>query len=167
MLFNSFPFLIFFPIVFLVHWLACRNSLTRQNLFLLAASFWFYATWDYRFLLLLVFSTLLDYITGQKIHQAGEKTSRKLWLLVSIIANLTFLGFFKYYNFFADTFAQMVCVFGWKPSIWTLQVVLPVGISFYTFHGLSYVFDIYNGRIKPTANVVQYCLFVSFFPLLV
>jgi D-alanyl-lipoteichoic acid acyltransferase DltB (MBOAT superfamily) len=138
-----------------------------QNLLLIIASYVFYGTWDYRFLFLLIFSTSLDYFTGLKIFQAQTKKHKQVWLLISIIINLGFLGFFKYYNFFVDSFADFLVLFGLQPHIWTLKIILPVGISFYTFHGLSYVLDIYHGKIQPTKNIIDYSLFVSFFPLLV
>ena len=116
---------------------------------------------------LLIFSTLLDYYTGIKIHDAGNKKKKLFWLWLSISINLGFLGVFKYYNFFADSFADALTQLGFKVNFGTLQVILPVGISFYTFHGLSYVIDIYNDRIKPERNFIDYSLFVSFFPLLV
>ncbi|HLV23529.1 MAG TPA: MBOAT family O-acyltransferase [Moheibacter sp.] len=167
MLFNSFSFAIFFPIVFLVYWALGRKSYKWQNLFLLAASYFFYGCWDWRFVFLLAFSTALDYYSGLKIYDSQNKAARKTWLILSVGLNLGFLGFFKYYNFFIDSFADLLRNFGFEPHYSTLNIILPVGISFYTFHGLSYVFDIYNNRIKPTRNIVDYTLFVSFFPLLV
>lgn len=135
---------------------------------LIAASYFFYACWDWRFLFLLIFSTSLDYFTGLKIYDSGDnKKLKKFWLLTSVIINLGFLGFFKYYNFFVESFAELMQAIGLQANIWTLRIMIPVGISFYTFHGLSYVLDIYNGKINPTKNVVDYSLFVSFFPLLV
>lgn len=166
MLFNSTQFLLFLPIVFALYWFATKNT-KAQNILLLIASYYFYSCWDWRFLFLLVFSTVLDYVTGLQIHKAESQARRKMWLIISVGINLGFLGLFKYYNFFAESFADMISVFGFKPSVTTLSVVLPVGISFYTFHGLSYVFDIYNRKIEPTTNFVNYTLFVSFFPLLV
>ncbi len=134
---------------------------------LLLASYYFYGCWDWRFLFLLGFSTLLDYSSGIMIHHASSRERKKLWLILSVCINLGFLGFFKYYNFFVESFAELLLRFGFEPNYGTLNVILPVGISFYTFHGLSYVFDIYNDKIKPTYNLVNYTLFVSFFPLLV
>jgi D-alanyl-lipoteichoic acid acyltransferase DltB (MBOAT superfamily) len=118
-------------------------------------------------LFLLVFSILLDYFTGIKIHEAPNKKKKAYWLTLSIVINLGFLGVFKYFNFFAATFAQGLSLFGFNVNMWSLQVILPVGISFYTFHGLSYVLDLYNGKIKPERDFINYSLFVSFFPLLV
>ncbi len=167
MLFNSIDFALFLPLVFLLYWYGVQRSLKLQNLLLLAASYFFYSCWDWRFLFLLVFSTILDYYTGIKINDASGKRQRKTWLLISVITNLGFLGVFKYYNFFAASFASAIGMLGFKADVATLEVILPVGISFYTFHGLSYVFDIYNRKIEPSRNFISYSLFVSFFPLLV
>ncbi len=167
MLFNSINFAVFLPIVFIIYWFIVHKNLKQQNFFLLAASYFFYGFWDWRFLFLLAFSTFLDYFTGLKIHHSTSRKKKKIWLLISLITNLGFLGFFKYYNFFIASFAGIIQNFGLTPHYSTLNVILPVGISFYTFHGLSYVFDIYNNRIKPTTNWIDYTLFVSFFPLLV
>lgn len=167
MLFNSLNFAIFLPIVLILYWFGTKGNLRLQNILLLFSSYFFYASWDYRFLFLLIFSTLLDYFTGIKIHEATNKKSKTFWLWLSICINLGFLGVFKYYNFFAATFADALSYVGVKSNFWTLQVILPVGISFYTFHGLSYVLDIYKNRIKPERNFIDYSVFVSFFPLLV
>ena len=167
MLFNSIHFAIFFPVIFLLYWFVTRKSLKLQNVLLLIASYFFYACWDYRFLFLLMFSTLLDFYTGLKIEQSSLRKGKLAWLWTSIIVNLGFLGFFKYYNFFVSSFADSVSYLGLSLDPWTLQIILPVGISFYTFHGLSYVIDIYYGRIPAERNFVDYSVFVSFFPLLV
>lgn len=167
MLFNSLNFAIFLPIVFLLYWFVANKNYKHQNLLLLVASYFFYACWDYRFMFLLMFSTFLDYFTGLKMFDAKNKAVKKIWFWLSICINLGFLGFFKYYNFFVKSFAEAVSNFGVHIDIWTLNVILPVGISFYTFHGLSYVIDIYYDRIKPERNIVDYSVFVSFFPLLV
>ena len=167
MLFNSIGFAIFLPIVFALYWFATKGNLKLQNILLLVASYFFYACWDYRFLFLLIFSTLLDYYTGIKMHGAKNQNKKRFWLWLSIIINLGFLGVFKYYNFFVSSFADGLSLLGLNISYTTLNVVLPVGISFYTFHGLSYVLDIYNNKIKPERNFIDYSVFVSFFPLLV
>lgn len=167
MLFNSVDFAFFLPLVYLLYWFACKDKYTVQNLLLLAASYFFYGCWDVRFLLLLAFSTLLDYASGLQIRAAANRNSQKIWLTVSICINVGFLAFFKYYNFFVDSFARLLVGFGLEVHFPLLQIVLPVGISFYTFHGLSYVFDIYRGKTEPRKNLVDYALFVSFFPLLV
>lgn len=167
MLFNTLDFMIFLPIVFGLYWLIPAQKVKWQNILLMVASYYFYGCWDWRFLFLLAFSTWLDYFTGLKIHDSTSQKWRKAWLLISVCTNLGFLGFFKYYNFFLDSFVAMLDGFGVNAHYSSLQIILPVGISFYTFHGLSYVFDIYNRRITPTRNAIDYSLFVSFFPLLV
>jgi len=167
MLFNSLGYAIFLPIVFFVYWFVTNNKLVVQNVFLLSASYFFYACWDWRFLFLLMFSTLLDFVTGIKIAESEKRSKRLFWFWLSISINVGFLGLFKYYNFFATSFAAAVGHLGFQVNPWTLKVILPVGISFYTFHGLSYVIDIYKKRIPAERNFVDYALFVSFFPLLV
>ena len=167
MLFNSFSYAIFLPVVFLLYWFGTGKRLMVQNVLLLAASYYFYASWNYKFMFLLMFSTLLDFYTGLKIHDADTKPMKRFWLWLSVTVNLGFLGIFKYYNFFAESFAEALEMIGFHADFVTLNVILPVGISFYTFHGLSYVFDIYNDKIKPERNFVNYAVFVSFFPLLV
>ncbi len=165
MLFNSFEFALFLPLVFIIYWAWANKTLTRQNLFILLASYLFYGWWDWRFLGLLLLSTGIDYFFGLKIW---ESTGRKKWLLwLSILNNLVVLGFFKYYNFFAESFTTLLAQIGFKVHPYLLEIALPVGISFYTFHGMSYVFDIYRGKIEPEKNFVKYACFVSFFPLLV
>src|SRR5450432_1239050 len=166
MLFNSISFAIFLPIVFAAYWLTNKN-LKLQNFLLFVSSCYFYGTWDYRFLFLLLFSISLDYFTGIKMDEAGNRKIRKFWFWLSVSINLGFLGLFKYYNFFQESFADFLSIFGFRANFWTLKVILPVGISFYTFHGLSYVIDIYKGKIKPERNFINYSVFVSFFPLLV
>jgi alginate O-acetyltransferase complex protein AlgI len=167
LLFNSIDFAIFLPIVFALYWLIPTNRLARQNLLLLVSSYVFYGWWDYRFLFLLAFSTLLDYFSGLKIAAADSQRERKFWMILSVVVNLGFLGFFKYYNFFIESFAGLLTGLGVQANPWTLQIILPVGISFYTFHGLSYVFDCYNRKVSPVTNFIDYAVFVCFFPLLV
>jgi alginate O-acetyltransferase complex protein AlgI len=167
MLFNSLEFAIFLPIIFVLYWFVTNQSLRLQNLLLLISSYFFYACWDWRFLFLLVFSILLDFFTGIQMSNTESKARKRFWFWLSISINLGFLGVFKYYNFFATSFAELIASFGLKINPWTLKVILPVGISFYTFHGLSYVIDIYNGKIKAEKNLIDYSVFVSFFPLLV
>jgi len=167
MLFNSLSFAVFLPIVFVLYWALQKRALQIQNILLLGASYYFYACWDWRFLFLLMFSTLLDFYTGIRMKDAADEKNKKTWFWASIIINLGFLGVFKYYNFFAENLQLSLQSMGWQVDFWTLQVILPVGISFYTFHGLSYVVDIYYNRIEPSRNFVNYAVFVSFFPLLV
>lgn len=167
MLFHTSTFLVFFLLVFALHWWVIRRTVRWQNVLLLAASYFFYGCWDWRFVALLVFSTLLDYYTGLRIAAAQEDNARKWWLRLSVLINVGLLGVFKYYDFFALSFAEAMATFGWKVDVVTLNLILPVGISFYTFHGLSYVLDVYNRRIEPERNLIDYSLFVSYFPLLV
>lgn len=167
MLFNSINFAIFLPIVFLLYWFATRGNYKWQNILLLVSSYYFYACWDWRFLFLLVFSTVLDYYTGIKMAEAKTSKGKTFWFWLSVGINLGFLGVFKYYNFFAESLADGLSLLGFNVNLWTLKVILPVGISFYTFHGLSYVIDIYKDKIKPERNFIDYSVFVSFFPLLV
>lgn len=167
MLFNSLSFALFLPIVFILYWFVLRGRKREQNILLLASSFYFYACWDWRFLFLLVFSIGLDYFSGIQIENSKTKKKATFWLVLSIAINLGFLGFFKYYNFFADSFADMVGGLGFVVHPWTLKIILPVGISFYTFHGLSYIIDVYKKKIKAEKNFIEYALFVSYFPLLV
>jgi alginate O-acetyltransferase complex protein AlgI len=167
MLFNSLQFAIFLPIVFFLYWFFTNKNLQFQNILLLVSSYFFYACWDWRFLFLLVFSTILDYYTGIKMSESSSTRLRKFWFWLSICVNLGFLGIFKYYNFFATSFAESLARLGYHANPWTFKILLPVGISFYTFHGLSYVIDIYKNRIHPERNFVDYSVFVSFFPLLV
>ncbi len=167
MLFNSIGFAIFLPVVFVLYWFFLSKKLQLQNFFLLFASYFFYACWDWRFLFLLAFSTFLDYFTGLQMFNSKTKVYKRFWFWLSIVVNVGFLGIFKYYNFFSHSFAEAISHFGFYVSPWTINVILPIGISFYTFHGLSYVIDIYNNKTKPEKNFIDYALFVSFFPLLV
>lgn len=166
MLFNSIDFLIFFPIVFVLYWLL-NNNLKKQNILLLLASYIFYGWWDWRFLSLIVISSIIDYTAGLKIYNTQNDKKRKLWLLISLIANLGFLSIFKYYNFFAESFVQAVSIFGWQPNDLTLNIILPVGISFYTFQTLSYTIDIYRREFKPTQSILSFFTYIAFFPQLV
>ncbi len=166
MLFNSLSFAFFLTVVYLLYWLVTNKNLRSQNILLLLSSYFFYGCWDWRFLFLLIFSTGLDYFTGLRIFVSNKPTKRFLWLWLSILVNVGFLGFFKYYNFFISSFSKALYDLGFHVNPWTLNLILPVGISFYTFHGLSYVIDIYRQKIKPEKNFINYSLFVSFFPLL-
>ena len=168
MLFNSLEFFIFLPIVFILYWFVFKKHLKTQNIILLIASYVFYGMWDWRFLSLILLSTIVDYFVGIKIDSITDKTLRKRWLWVSVFFNISLLGFFKYYNFFVDSWVDMVSFFGYEmQSTWTLKVILPVGISFYTFQTMSYSFDIYYKKLKPTKNFLSFAAFVSFFPQLV
>ncbi|MFV0541120.1 MAG: MBOAT family O-acyltransferase [Aestuariibaculum sp.] len=135
---------------------------------ILISSYIFYGMWDWRFLSLILLSTIVDYFVGIKIYSNDNKSKRRSWLWVSVMFNVGLLGFFKYYNFFVDSWVDFVSVFGYEiRSKWTLQVILPVGISFYTFQTMSYSFDIYYKRLKPTTDFLSFAAFVGFFPQLV
>lgn len=167
MLFNSIDFAIFLPVVFVLYWFVFQRSLRWQNAFLVAASYVFYGWWDWRFLSLLLFSSLVDYVVGLGLMNEQRQHRRKLILAMSIICNLGLLGFFKYYNFFADNFAQAFTLLGRPIHPGLLHIVLPVGISFYTFQSLSYGFDVYRRKLEPTKDIISFLAFVSFFPQLV
>ena len=168
MLFNSLEFLIFLPTVFLLYWFVFQKNLRVQNLLLLISSYVFYGWWDYRFLSLIFLSTVVDYFVGLKIHNSDYKKNKKAFLWISILFNLGLLGFFKYFNFFIDSWINLLGAVGYEQkSTWTLNVILPVGISFYTFQTMSYSLDIYHGKLKPTKDFISFASFVSFFPQLV
>lgn len=167
MIFNSLDFAVFLPIVFILYWIFNKN-LRLQNLLIVFASYFFYGWWDWRFLSLILFSTLVDYSTGLGISkQENSPVKRKMLLWTSILVNLGFLGFFKYYNFFLDNFVAAFSLFGFSIEAGTLNIILPVGISFYTFQTLSYTIDIYKGKLQPTRDFIAFSAFVSFFPQLV
>ncbi|MDO6429088.1 MBOAT family O-acyltransferase [Flavitalea sp. BT771] len=166
MLFNSFEFLLFLPVVFTLYWFVFSQSLRWQNILILIASYFFYGWWSIPFMGLLALSTLLDFLYGFQVASPNRKRA-KLFLWLSIINNLGILGVFKYYNFFAHQFQEGFELLGLHTNPVLLNVALPIGISFYTFHGMSYVFDIYRQKQKPVSNFVDYAVFVSFFPLLV
>jgi alginate O-acetyltransferase complex protein AlgI len=167
MLFNSSSFLVFLPIVFALYWLSTPGRRQWQNGVLLIASYVFYGWWDWRFLLLLAFSTALDYVAGLAVHNAGSEKTRRIWLWATVALNLGLLGFFKYFNFFIDSAVRLLELLGFQANPWSLNVILPIGISFYTFHGLSYVIDVYFKRIAPSRDPLTYAVFVCYFPLLV
>lgn len=166
MLFNSIDFAIFLPIVFAVYWLL-NKRLKWQNLFIVLASFTFYGWWDWRFLSLLLFSILTDYFIGRQFPKIKPPQKRTHLLWLSIIVNLGFLGFFKYYNFFVENFIEAFTFLGMPIRPNTLNIILPVGISFYTFQTLSYTIDVYRKKLEPTKDLVAFAAFVSFFPQLV
>ncbi|MRX63764.1 MBOAT family O-acyltransferase [Maribacter luteus] len=167
MLFNSLDFAIFLPIVFILYWFVTNSNLKLQNLLIVAASYLFYGWWDWRFLSLILFSTVVDYSVGRKLRTEENQTKRKALLWTSILVNLGFLGFFKYYNFFLDNFVSAFSFFGIDITANTLNIILPVGISFYTFQTLSYTIDVYKRRLEPTKDFIAFSAFVSFFPQLV
>jgi len=165
MLFNSPEFLLFFPIVFFAYWIIPNNYTRLQNVLLLVSSYFFYAWWDWRFLSLIAFSTVVDYTLGLAIESSERK--RKLYLFFSICTNLGLLAVFKYFNFFIDSWVRLWALFGYEIGQSTLSIILPVGISFYTFQTMSYSIDIYRRQIKPTKDFVAFATFVSMFPQLV
>jgi D-alanyl-lipoteichoic acid acyltransferase DltB (MBOAT superfamily) len=167
MLFNSLDFAIFLPIVFGLYWFVFKRSLKLQNLLVAAASYVFYGWWDWRFLSLILFSSLVDYTISLFLTKTDDKTKRKLLLWASLGINLGLLGFFKYYNFFIDNFTQAFTFFGQNIKPTSLNVILPVGISFYTFQTLSYTIDVYRKQLQPTRDFIAFSAFVSFFPQLV
>ena len=167
MLFNSIDFAIFLPIVFILYWFVMHKNLKLQNFFIVVASYVFYGWWDWRFLSLILFSTLVDYVIGVKLSTQENQTKRKALLWTSIIVNLGFLGFFKYYNFFLDNFITAFSFFGTEIKANTLNIILPVGISFYTFQTLSYSIDVYRRKLEPTKDFIAFSAFVCFFPQLV
>jgi D-alanyl-lipoteichoic acid acyltransferase DltB (MBOAT superfamily) len=167
MLFTEAAYWVFLPVVLILYWLMSPRRRSAQNQLLLASSYFFYGCWDWRFLFLLLFSTALDFGSGLLIDRSQSSYLRRIWLWVSIGTNLAFLGYFKYCNFFLVSFTGLLSHFGLHSEPIVLSIILPVGISFYTFHGLSYVIDVYYRRLQPEQNFVDYALFVSYFPLLV
>lgn len=167
MLFNSIDFAIFLPVVFILYWFFCQKNLKLQNLLIVVASYVFYGWWDWRFLSLIIFSSIVDYSIGLALSNENNQKKRKLYLWLSILVNLGFLGFFKYYNFFLDNLITAFTFFGTELQASSLKIILPVGISFYTFQTLSYTIDIYKKKLAPTKDFVAFTAFVSFFPQLV
>ncbi len=167
MLFNSIDFAFFLPLVFAIYWLVGSQRIKGQNLVLLLSSYVFYGWWDYRFLGLIVLSTIVDYGVGIGIEGTSSQGKKRLFLWLSLIFNLGLLMFFKYYNFFLDNISEAFTFFGSSISSERLEIVLPVGISFYTFQTLSYSIDVYRGQLKATNSLLEFASFVSFFPQLV
>jgi len=167
MLFNSIDFAIFLPIVFALYWFVFNKNLKLQNFLIVVASYVFYGWWDYRFLSLVLFSTLVDYFIGVLLSKEDNQRKRKFLLWLSMSINLGFLGVFKYYNFFAENFVEAFTFFGGNISSSSLDIVLPVGISFYTFQTMSYTIDVYKRKLEPTKDFVAFAAFVTFFPQLV
>jgi len=167
MLFNSLEFFIFLPIVFIFFWFAFKNQLKLQNFLIVIASYVFYGWWDWRFLSLIIFSSFVDYSIGVLLKTETKERKRKALLWTSICINIGFLGFFKYYNFFVESFIEAFSFIGLDLSANTLNIILPVGISFYTFQTLSYTIDVYKKKLEPTKDIIAFFAFVSFFPQLV
>lgn len=167
MLFNSIEFLFFLPIVFLLYWFG-HKSRQWQNVTVVVASYVFYGWWDWRFLFLIALTTICSYISGLLLERyEGDRKKQKYVSAGNIIFNLAILGVFKYYNFFVESFDELISPMGWHLDWATLNIVLPVGISFYTFQALSYTIDVYQGKIKATHDIIEFFAFISFFPQLV
>ena len=167
MAFNSIDFAVFLPIVFVLYWFVTKTNLKAQNLLIVVASCFFYGMWDWRFLSLILFSTLVDYGVGLGLGRTENFKRRKLLLWTSILVNIGFLGFFKYYNFFLDNFLETFFLLGNPIQANSLNIILPVGISFYTFQTMSYTIDVYRKKLEPTCDFIAFSAFVSFFPQLV
>ena len=166
MLFNSLDFAIFFPIVFVLYWIVSQK-LHLRNILILVSSYVFYGWWDWRFLFLIVISSSVDFYVGNQLNKTEDVQKRKMFLYLSLLVNLGFLVYFKYTNFFIDTFVDSFRLFGKTLEVSTLNIILPVGISFYTFQTLSYTIDIYRKQLKPTKDWLSFFAFVAFFPQLV
>ena len=167
MLFNSLDFLLFLPLVFFIYWFVTKDRIRLQNAFILVSSYVFYGWWDARFLVLIALSTLIDYSIGRGLARAVHPSKRKWLLWASITANIGILGYFKYANFFIANFIDAFSAFGIELHTSSLQIILPVGISFYTFQTLSYTIDVYRKKLEPTQDFIAFAAFVSFFPQLV
>jgi alginate O-acetyltransferase complex protein AlgI len=167
MLFNSIPFLIFLVIVFGLYWFVFSKNLKLQNILLLVSSYVFYGWWDWRFLSLILISSLVDYFIGIQLGKDHPQSRRNILVFVSLFVNLGLLAFFKYFNFFVDSMIDLLTQLGFKANTRSLNIILPVGISFYTFQTLSYSLDIYRNKLKPTKDFIAFLAFVSFFPQLV
>ncbi len=162
MIFNSWEFFVFLPLVLVLYYAFDRRA---QNLWLLIASYFFYGWWDWRFCSLLLISTLVDYVCGLSMGLRPQQ--KRGWLMVSMISNLGILGFFKYFNFFVDTAGVALSSLGFEPHLPVLRIILPVGISFYTFQTMSYTIDVYRGHLVPTRSLIDFALYVAYFPQLV
>lgn len=167
MFFNSIDFAIFLPLVFFLYWFVTNKNLRIQNILIVIASYIFYGWWDWRFLALIVFSTFTDFLTGILLSKQESNKIRKILLGISILINISFLGFFKYYNFFINNFVEAFSFFGMRFNPFHLNIILPVGISFYTFQTMSYSIDVFKRKLEPTKDFISFAAFVSFFPQLV
>ncbi|MBU0979506.1 MAG: MBOAT family protein [Nanoarchaeota archaeon] len=163
-LFHSFDFLFFFAIVFIAFWVLPKRF---KNAALLISSYIFFGSWNWKLLGLILISTYVDFFCGLLIHRAKSAARRKHYLLLSIVTNLSLLGFFKYYNFFAANLVTLLNTIGLDWNFSTLNIILPIGISFYTFQTMSYTIDIYRRKFEPTRNIIDFSLFVAYFPQLI
>ncbi len=167
MLFNSVDFAIFLPIIFILYWFVFNKNLKLQNLLIVGASYYFYGCWDWRFLSLVFLSTVVDFVVGRQLASTKLPSTRKVLLWASILVNLGVLGFFKYCNFFIENFIAVFTFFDVPINGFSLHIILPVGISFYTFQSMSYTIDIYRNKLEPSNDFIAFAAFVSFFPQLV
>ena len=167
MSFNSLEFLFFLTSVFILYWFIFNRAKKFRNFFILIISYYFYGCWDWRFLSLIIISSAVDYFVGQSIYKTKNAKAKKYLLFISIAVNLTILGFFKYYNFFIENFISFFSILNYEFNLQTLKIILPIGISFYTFQTMSYTIDIYKKTMKPTNDLIAFFAFVSFFPQLV
>lgn len=167
MVFSSPIYAVFLLMAFVGYWSLQKVHLKWQNLFVLIASYVFYGWWDWRFLSLIALSTIVDFVVAQKIFATENQKRQKQWLWLSLCFNLGMLGVFKYFNFFVSELQEFLALFGIHTDPWTLSIVLPVGISFYTFQTLSYTLDVYKGKMEPSESLLEFAAYVSFFPQLV
>jgi alginate O-acetyltransferase complex protein AlgI len=167
MLFNSLPFVLFLVLVFTGYWFVFQKNIRVQNIFIFASSYVFYGWWDWRFLFLIAFSSLLGFFFGLWMNESPNEKNRKVLLIINLCINLFFLGAFKYFNFFSDSLQYILHSFGFNADLITLKWILPIGISFYTFHNISYIMDVYRRSITPTKDIFVYLSFMSYFPQLV
>ena len=166
MLFNSIDFAFFLPIVFILYWFVTNRNLKAQNLLLLIASYFFYGWWDWRSLLLLIIISTSNYFVGKWIDRNDLNNKKKIWFTAGLVINIGILGIFKYYNFFVDSFVNLISLFGYNLSKASANIVLPLGISFYTFLSLSYLIDIYKKNLDADRNIIEVLLTLSFFPII-
>lgn len=166
MLFNSFEYLLFLPLVFFIYWMRMPNKLLWQNSVIVLSSYLFYGWWDWRFLFLIAANTTVDFLITRKMSGIPDRKKRKPWMLFSLFFNLGILCFFKYFNFFVDSWIAVFAELGYTMTPFTTNIILPIGISFYTFQTIAYVMDVYKDKIKPTDSLLTYAAFISFFPQL-
>jgi len=166
MIFNSLSFAIFLPVVFILYWFVVNKNLKIQNSLLLLASYFFYGWWDWRFLFLLIGVSVFNYFIGIRIDENENNKTRGIWLALALIVNLGVLCVFKYYNFFIDSFIDLLSLFGYSLPRSATRILLPLGISFYTFLSLSYILDIYKRNLKAHRNIIEVLLSLSFFPII-
>lgn len=164
MTFQSLEYLIFLPVVFFLYWTVCRTNRTLQNGLIVVSSLVFYGWWDWRFLGLLFVTVISTFLTGWCLGKTDNQQKRKTLLVGAIVLNVGILFYYKYFNFFVQAFVDAFSLLGTEMSVSTLKVLLPVGISFYTFTALSYSIDVYQRKVEPTKDILSYMAYVMFFP---